>query len=243
MESSKKILLISGLIFCIVYASYQLLFFFEIGPVNLFGTIFGEVGGLIVILIDLILIGTIILSKPYILNYFKTRAIWTFCVAFIVIAIFLDIFFEISFQYSTPSFQILWVDLFFRSIFFIPWIMTWFIILYFFQFSQKTLFLLAALQGVIGEFLLAELFFPGWGMAAALGYNPMAIAIGGALTCLLYGCNLTVPYFPFKELFESKLNQRTTRIKYVISFIPLYAFCLAFYSLQIAIQSHFPYLI
>ena len=130
----------------------------------------------------------------------------------------------------------------FRSIFFISWLLPWFVLIYFFEFSRREVFLLAALQGIIGEFFIAELFLPGFGMAAALGYDPINITIGALITILLYGCNLAIPYTPFAGLFQERLNRRTTGIKYPLSFIPLVAFCIAFLSLIFAIQAGFPYL-
>jgi len=133
----------------------------------------------------------------------------------------------------------LWVDFMFRLSFFIPWILTWAVILYFFEFPLKSTFILGGINGIIGEFFIIELIFPGYGMAAALGWEPITIIFGAILTFGLYGCNLCIPFVPFKNLFEEKIDQKRHPAKYFLAVIPLYAFFIAFQALKVAAYSGF----
>jgi len=238
-ERYKKCII--GILLSVVLASsvYQLAFLFVIGPQSVFGYVFGSNAGLASIGLDMCLIAAIILSRDYISGFFESRSKLNICLGFILFSIILDLFFEISFQYSTPSFQMLWVDFMFRLSFFVPWILAWVIILYFFKFPLKSTFILGGINGIIGEFFIIELFFPGYGMAAALGWEPFSITMGAIITFGLYGCNLCIPFIPFKNLFEEKFNQKKHPAKYLLAVIPLYAFFIAFQVLKVAAYSGF----
>lgn len=238
-EKFKKLLIGIFLGVVIAFSAYQLFFFFVVGPQSVFGYIFGSNAGLASIGLDMILIAAIILSRDYISDFYKSRSKLNIFLGVIIFAIILDLFFEISFQYSTPSFQMLWVDFIFRLSFFIPWILAWVVILYFFEFPLKSTFILGGINGIIGEFFIVELFFPGYGMAAALGWEPFSIIIGAILTFGLYGCNLCIPYIPFKKLFAEKIDQKKHPVKYLLAIIPLYAFFIAFQVLRVAAFSGF----
>lgn len=229
-ERTRKILIIIGLIISSVYVISQFLYFFEDGP--------SGVGGLPLLLIA-IFIGTILLSRKFLEEYFKSKQILTVLLAFMLLAIILDIFYEIAFQIDVPIHPILWIDLLIRFTFFIPWIHMWLIFLYYCDVSVKVSFYLAAIQGIVIEYLLVLIFTNETHRVTyyILNYGFFSILMipFDIFVCiLLYGSNIAVPYSPFRKILKERLNQREIKpiIKYTLSFIPVIAFPLALFLLQ-----------
>ena len=133
-EHTRKILILIGLIISCAYVFYQLFYFFEEGPSGADFLAFPLIATLI---------GVILLSRNYIKEFFKERKVWIFCLAFVVLALILDNFYEIAFQLGIPVHPILCVDLIIRFTFFFPWILMWLVLLYYFDFSVKSTFYLA----------------------------------------------------------------------------------------------------
>lgn len=224
-ERTRKLLIIIGLIISSVYVIFQLFYFFEEGP-----------SGVDIIAFPLIatLIMTILLSRNYIKEFFKERKPWIFCLAFLALALALDNFYEIAFQLGIPIHPILCVDLIIRFTFFLPWILMWLPLLYYFDFSVKSTFYLAALQGIVIEYLLVFLYTPESHRVlyyiSNMGYFALIVIPFDIIVCvLLYGCNIAVPYSPFKEVFKERLHQRDIKpkYKYLLSLLPVIAFPLA----------------
>ena len=224
-ERTRKILILIGLVISSVYVIFQLFYFFEVGP-----------SGIDVLAFPLIaiLIMTILLSRNYIKEFFKERKVWIFCLAFIVLALVLDNFYEIAFQLGIPIHPILCVDLIIRLTFFLPWILMWLALFYYFDFSLKSTFYLGALQGIIIEYLLVFLYSPESHRIlyyiTNMGYFSLIVIPFDIIVCiLLYGCNIAVPYTPFREIFKERLEQREIKpkYKYMLSLLPVIAFPLA----------------
>ena len=229
-ERIRKILIIIGLVISCVYVISQLIFFFEEGPS-------GE--GLSPLLLIASLIGTILLSRKYIGDFFKSRQILTFLIAFMILAMILDSFYEIAFQLGEPIHPVLWIDLLIRSLFFIPWIHMWMVLLYYCDFSVKQSFYLAGLQGIIGEYFILWAMMPqnsrfGYYISLYGVFSLIMIPIDWIIAFALYGFNIAVPYSPFRETFKERLNPREIKpiIKYTLSFIPLIAFPIALFVIQ-----------
>ena len=223
-ERTRKILII------IVYVVYQFIFFFEEGPSG---------DGLLPLLLIAILISTILLSRKYIENFFKSKQILTSLLAFMILALILDNFYEIALQIGMPMHPILWIDLMIRFVFFIPWIHMWLLILSYCNISLKASFYLAALQGIIIEYLFVWLLTNETHRVALYislyGYLSIIIIPFDILVVIvLYGCNIAVPYSPFREIFKERVNQREIKpvIKYTLSLIPVIAFPIAYFLLQ-----------
>jgi hypothetical protein len=213
-----------------VYVIYQFIFFFEEGPTS---------QGLLPFPLIAICIGTILLSRNYIKEYFKSRQILTILLAFMILALVLDNFYEIALQIGEPMHPILWIDLLIRIVFFIPWIHMWLVLLYYFDFSVKQTFYIAALQGIIIEYLFVWLLTNETHRVeyyiSNLGYLSIIVIPFDILVVLvLYGCNIAVPYSPFREIVKENVNQREVKpvIKYTLSLIPVIAFPIAYFMLQ-----------
>ena len=229
-ERTRKILIIIGLVISCVYVVYQFIFFFEEGPSG---------DGLLPLLLIAILISLILLSRKYIEEFFKSRQLLTILLAFMILALIIDNFYEIAFQIGMPMHPILWIDLMIRFVFFIPWIHMWVVILYYCNISLKASFYLAALQGIIIEYLFVWLLTNETHRVALYislyGYLSIIIIPFDILVVIvLYGCNIAVPYSPFREIFKERVNQREIKpvIKYTLSLIPVIAFPLAYFLLQ-----------
>ena len=113
-ERTRKILIIIGLVISCVYVVYQFIFFFEEGPSG---------DGLLPLLLIAILISLILLSRKYIEEFFKSRQLLTILLAFMILALIIDNFYEIAFQIGMPMHPILWIDLMIRFVFFIRFIL------------------------------------------------------------------------------------------------------------------------
>ena len=229
-ESTRKILIIVGLIISCVYVVYQFIFFFEEGPSG---------DGLLPFLFIAIFISTILLSRKYLEDFFKSKQIITVLLAFMILALILDNFYEIALQIGVPIHPVLWIDLMIRFVFFVPWIHMWVVILYYFNFSLKASFYIAALQGIIIEYLFVWLFTNETHRVeyyiSNLGLlSIIVIPFDILVVIILYGCNIAVPYTPFREIFKEHLNQREIKpvIKYTLSLIPVIAFPLAYFLLK-----------
>ena len=229
-EKRRKILIFIGLVISCVYAISQFIYFFEEGPSG---------GGLSPLLLIATLIGTILLSKKYFEDYFKSKQVLTCLTAFMALAIILDNFYELAFQLGEPIHPILWIDLVIRSVFFIPWIHMWIALLYYFNFSVKQAFYLAGLQGILGEYFILWAMIPQnsrfrYYISLYGPFSLIMIPIDWFLVIVLYGCNIAVPYSLFRETFKEHLNPCEVRpiIKYTLSFIPLLAFPIGLFIIQ-----------